>query len=100
MIMQPDFITDEMVSQAKKTAEKKKPARLNEVRFETYAEGACAQIMHIGPFSEEKPNVDKIHKFIADQGKKLRGKHHEIYLSDIRKANPANWKTVIRQGWE
>lgn len=100
MIMQPELITAEMVEEARKAAEKKKPARLDEVRFEPFHEGLCSQIMHIGPFSEEKPAVDKVHKYIDDQGKTKRGKHHEIYLSDIRKANPANWKTVIRQGME
>ncbi|MCE1248065.1 MAG: GyrI-like domain-containing protein [Firmicutes bacterium] len=100
MIMQPELISAEMVEEARKVAEKKKPARLDEVRFESFHEGTAAQIMHIGPFSEEKPAVDKIHKYIEDQGKTKRGKHHEIYLSDIRKANPANWKTVIRQGME
>jgi len=37
-----------------------------------------------------------VHEFIAARGE-LRGKHHEIYLSDARKADPAKWKTVIRQ---
>ena len=38
-----------------------------------------------------------LHRFIDEQDKKPVGKHHEIYLSDIRKAEPAKWKTVIRQ---
>ena len=56
--------------------------------------------MHIGPFSEEKPNIDKLHKFIEQQGGKFDGKkqkHHEIYLSDPRKVNPKRMKTVLRQ---
>jgi hypothetical protein len=53
-------------------------------------------IMHIGPFSEEGPTVEKVHQYIDEQGDR-RGKHHEIYLSDIRKADPAEWRTVIRQ---
>lgn len=100
MIMQPDFVTEEMM---KKTIwdvqKKKKPAAIAKLRFETFAEGKAAQIMHIGPFSEEGPNVAKVHKYIESNGK-LRGKHHEIYLSDIRRADPAKWKTVIRQPFE
>ncbi|GAH92955.1 unnamed protein product [marine sediment metagenome] len=53
--------------------------------------------MHIGPFSEEGPTVEKIHNFIQENTYKLRDKHHEIYLSDIRKGDPKKWKTIIRQ---
>lgn len=38
----------------------------------------------------------KVHVFIAARGS-LRSKHHEIYLSDVTKADPAKWKTIIRQ---
>ncbi len=97
MIMQPEFMTEEMVRKTIRDVEKKKnPVAISKVRFEAYPEGKAAQIMHIGPFSEEGPNVAKVHAFIAEHGA-LSGKHHEIYLSDIRKADPAKWKTVIRQ---
>lgn len=98
MIMQPDFVTKEMVGLAIADVKRKKnlPA-LSSVRFESFSEGACAQIMHIGHFSEEGPTIEKVHQFIGSCGCKRIGKHHEIYLSDIRKANPAKWKTVVRQ---
>jgi hypothetical protein len=98
MIMQPDFVTREMVDTAiEEVRRKKKLTTLGEVRFVPLIEGTCAQIMHIGPFSEEGPTIERLHKFIADAGRALTGKHHEIYLSDIRKAAPEKWKTVIRQ---
>lgn len=98
MIMQPDFVTKEMVERAIAEVRKKKnPAGLPGVRFEAYAEGKAAQILHVGPFSEEGPTIAKVHDFIARSGRALTGKHHEIYLSDIRKTAPAKWKTVIRQ---
>ena len=75
---------------------KKNPSALSRVRFESLSEGRCAQIMHLGPFSEEGPTIEKVHRFIASVGQQT-GKHHEIYLSDIRKAEPAKWKTIIRQ---
>ena len=97
MIMQPKFITSEMVEKAIQEATKKKnPAAISKLRFEAYAEGKSAQIMYIGPFSDEGPTVEKVHQFIDAIGER-RGKHHEIYLTDIRKADPARWKTVIRQ---
>ncbi len=98
MIMQPELVTGEMVEEAIKTvARKKNPASLPLVRFESYAEGRAAQIMHLGPFSEEGPTVEKVHSYIEDSGGRKNGKHHEIYLSDIRRADPMNWKTIIRQ---
>lgn len=97
MIMQPDFVTEEMVYDAITDVRKKKnPAAISRVRFEALSEGKCAQILHVGPFSEEGPTIEQVHKFIDSRGRRT-GKHHEIYLSDIRKADPAKWKTVIRQ---
>jgi hypothetical protein len=66
------------------------------LRLETFAEGPCAQVLHIGPFTEEGPTIERLHVFI-DERTGRRGKHHEIYLSDIRRAAPAKWKTIIRQ---
>ncbi|MCG8343455.1 MAG: GyrI-like domain-containing protein [Chlorobiales bacterium] len=98
MIMQPEFISQAMVEDAiEKVRTKKNPVSLPKLRFESFEEGEAAQIMHIGPFSEEGPTIEKVHAFIEESGKERRGKHHEIYLSDIRRADPAKWKTVIRQ---
>ncbi len=98
MIMQPELVTKEMVQNAiGQVSEKKNPVSLPLVRFELFEEGKVAQIMHIGPFSEEGPTVEKVHSFIKENGSQRRGKHHEIYLSDIRRAAPEKWKTIIRQ---
>lgn len=98
MIMQPEYATRELFHEAVEQVKRKKnlPA-LPEVRFEAFSEGKAAQIMHIGPFSEEGPTVEKVHNIIKESGFNLAGKHHEIYLSDIRKAAPEKWKTIIRQ---
>lgn len=98
MIMQPKFISEEMVEGAiAEVKESKNLVALPKVRFETLSEGNAAQVMHIGPFTEEGLNIERIHRFIDSCGYKRVGKHHEIYLSDIRKTAPKNWKTVIRQ---
>lgn len=97
MIMQPDFVTKELVDSATAAVMKKKRlAAISRVRFESMSEGLCAQILHVGPFSAEGPTIEKLHAFIDARGRR-RGKHHEIYLSDIRKAAPERWRTVIRQ---
>ena len=98
MIMQPDLVTSELVMETLAALVKKKdPDALGRLRFESLAEGLSAQIMHLGPFSEEAPTIAKLHRFIGDSGYRLSGKHHEIYLSDIRKAAPQKWRTIIRQ---
>ena len=66
------------------------------MRFESFKEGTVAQIMHIGPFSEEGPTIEKVHSFIKEGGHKLSGQHHEVYLSDIRRAVPEKWRTIVR----
>jgi hypothetical protein len=98
MIMQPVVVTRDILDRAIAEVKKKKnPPAISKLRVEAFAEGRCVQILHVGPFSEEGPTVERIHQFIQSRGCARSGKHHEIYLSDIRKADPAKWKTVIRQ---
>lgn len=97
MTMQPPFVTDEGLATAISEVRKKKslPA-IDRVRISAFTEGLCAQVLHVGPFTEEGPTIVRLHAFIdARTGK--AGKHHEIYLSDIRRAEPSKWKTIIRQ---
>ncbi len=97
MIMQPDFLPEELILEVIDQVSRMKdlPA-LDKIRFEKFREGRAAQILHVGPFSEEGPTIEKVHEFIAGQSERA-GKHHEIYLSDIRRAAPSRWKTIIRQ---
>jgi hypothetical protein len=68
MILQPDFITKSMIEQAMEDVEEKKnPAALSKMRFESLEEGPSAQIMHIGPYSEEGPTVAALHEFIENK---------------------------------
>jgi hypothetical protein len=98
MMMQPSFITISDFNKAKKNAKKKKDNPfIDKVRFESFTEGKSAQIMHIGPYSAEGPNIQGIHHKITEIGGKLSGKHHEIYLSDPRRVTPDKMKTVLRQ---
>lgn len=98
MIMQPSYITKALVGEAiEQVRTKKKLTSVDKLRFEAFTEGPCAQTMHIGPFSEEGPTVERVHRFIESNGNQLAGKHHEIYLSDFRRTKPENLKTIIRQ---
>lgn len=98
MIMQPESVTTEIVEDAKiQVVEKKNPPSISQLRFDSYHEGLSVQIMHIGPYSEESPTIERLHVCAEEEGYKLRGKHHEIYLSDPRRTAPDKLKTVIRQ---
>ena len=99
MIMQPEWVTQEMfenaLDQVKKT---KNPTALSKLRLERYHEGLAVQIMHIGSYDNEGPTLGRMHhEFIPGHGYEMNGKHHEIYLSDPRKVAPEKLKTVLRQ---
>lgn len=96
----PDFVTRADFEWAVAEATRKKKMDFSKVGFMTYDEGLCVQCMHIGPYDNEPATVELMHEFAQQQGfvpditdKRL---HHEIYLSDARKADPAKLKTVIR----
>jgi len=101
MIRQPDFVDEAVFEAAKETfSRKKKNPDLSKVRFVTWQEGLCVQIMHIGPYEDEPASVAKIDAYIRenalydDIGETRR--HHEIYLGDPRKTAPEKRKTIIR----
>jgi hypothetical protein len=98
MIMQPDHITVEMFQNAREEVRKKRgeSAALSAARFDRFHEGLSVQIMHIGPYSEEPTTIEKMNVFAGENGYRLRGKHHEIYIGDPRRAKPENLKTVLR----
>jgi hypothetical protein len=101
MIVQPEYVTEGLFEEARQsTAKKKDLPALASMRFEVFREGRAAQIMHVGPFAEEGLNIEKIHRFIEEQGHQRRGKHHEIYLGDPRRTAPERLKTVLRQPFE
>lgn len=99
MIRQPDFITKNLIDGAVEELKTKKDLpSLSKLRFENFKEGPAVQIMHLGPYGEaEAQAVQKLHNSIEENGHSLRGKHHEIYISDMRRTKPEKLKTVIRQ---
>ncbi len=100
VIRLPDFVTKAEFEWAKEEATKKKKTDFSKAEFFTYDEGLCVQCMHIGPYDDEPSTVEKMHRFIEEQGYALditdKRLHHEIYLSDVRKVSPEKLKTVIR----
>lgn len=97
MILQPDFVSTADVGRARIAVAARRKIDASELRLETAEEGPCAQTLHLGPFVEEGPVIAALHAWIANQGHSLAGKHHEIYLSDIRRVPSSRWKTILRQ---
>ena len=98
LMLQPSFITAEMYQEAVHQLMQKRPSPAVEcLRFERFEEGLCVQTMHIGPYADEPITIQKMQDFMQAKGYSRRGKHHEIYLGDPRRASPDKLKTVLRQ---
>lgn len=99
MLMTPEWIDLSMLQVAvDRVGAKAPPERLGDVRIEALSEGRCVQTLHIGPFDDEAPVLARMHhEFIPDQGLRMNGRHHEIYLSDFRRTAPQNLRTILRQ---
>lgn len=100
MIRLPDFVDKKAFEWAVEKASRKKQEDFSSVEFFTWQEGLCVQCMHIGPYDMEPETVEKMERFIAEQGYlpdfSDNRYHHEIYLGDPRRAAPGKLKTVLR----
>ena len=100
VIRLPEFVTEKDFAWAVETAAKKKKRDCSAAEFLTVEEGLCVQIMHLGPYDDEPATVALMDRYLQENGYRNdlsdTRLHHEIYLSDARKVEPAKWKTVIR----
>ena len=101
MIRQPEFVTQDVFESTKQALNKKKPwIDLSLARLESFTEGLCAQITHIGCYDDEPTTISVLERFIIENSYvndvSENRNHHEIYLSDPRKTVPEKLKTVIR----
>jgi hypothetical protein len=97
LMMQPDPVTEDLVVEVREevAARKRLPA-LDRVYVGAFEEGPAAQILHVGPWGEERPTLERLYGFIREEGFIPTGKHHEIYLSDPARVAQAKMKTIIR----
>lgn len=96
----PDFVTQADFDWAVETASKKKKLDCSAAEMLSVDEGLCVQALHVGPYDDEPATVALMDAYLAENGYEndmANGRlHHEIYLSDARKIEPAKLKTVIR----
>jgi hypothetical protein len=102
MILQPDIVTrdifdDGLAEVRRKRGDSEAPSK---ARLESFEEGLCAQMMHIGPYATEPATVERMKAFAAENGYRdcvgIGGKHHEIYFGDPRRAQPEKLRTILR----
>jgi hypothetical protein len=94
----PDAATDSEISSALEAARVKlEEPHASNLRVETFDEGRVAQVMHVGPYAEERTTIERLHAAIAAAGLTMGGRHHELYLGDPRRSAPENLRTILRQ---
>jgi hypothetical protein len=98
MVLQPEAITAELFAEAIQKLCRKKPSpAIARLRLERFQEGLCIQTMHIGPYASEPETVARMHAFAEENGYRQEvRKHHEIYLGNPLRADPAKLKTILR----
>lgn len=97
MIRTPDFIADaDLSAAADKVLAKGKCPEVVDVHRLELDEGRCVQMLHVGPYEEEPETVAVMRIFAEEQGLTFAGRHHEIYLSDPRRVEPARLRTILR----
>lgn len=98
MIRQPDFLTEALFERfLSQTKKKKDNPLLDNVQFESITDGLSCQMMHIGSYDDEAKTFEEMEAFCEENGYERASKlHREIYISDFRRTEPSNLKTVLR----
>ncbi|MFC8681283.1 GyrI-like domain-containing protein [Microbacterium ureisolvens] len=99
MSLVPEWLDEEHVERARsEAAAKGGPAAIERLRLSELVEGLSVQTLHLGPYDDEAPVLHEMHRgFIPEQGLRMRGLHHEIYLADPRRTAPEKLRTILRQ---
>ena len=98
LIRLPVPVTPDMIAAARAKAAQKIGDRAPEVWIEDLTEGRCLQCLHIGSYADEAPVLARLHdEIMLELGLTFGQPHHEIYLSDPRRTDPENLRTILRQ---
>ena len=72
------------------------PSEASRLRLGMLDERRVAQVLHVGPYSAERPTIERLHAAIDGAGLRPRGAHHEIYLGDPTRSAPERLRTMLR----
>jgi hypothetical protein len=104
MVAQPAAITPELVVAVRDS----EPIRgepltdaerlaMRRVRLGSLREGMCAQTAYAGHAERSATVLDRLLRHIRSMGFEAHGPHHEIYVADLRHADAASLRTIVRQ---
>ncbi len=97
MIAQPPFITEEIFTKVAERCRFTKGISVKDAYLEQIEEGLCVTMLHIGPYAAENRSFEKMDRFcLENKVRRVDTTHREIYLSDPRKTEPEQLKTVLR----
>ena len=65
-------------------------------RIEELREGRCIQALHVGPLAGVPGAVDRLRRAAADQDLVVRGRLHQVWLSDPERTPAERRRTVLR----
>jgi hypothetical protein len=65
-------------------------------RIEELREGRCIQALHLGPLAGVPGTVDRLRRAAADQDLAIRGRLHQVWLSDLERTPAEKRRTILR----
>ncbi|MDD1669342.1 MAG: GyrI-like domain-containing protein [Methanomicrobiales archaeon] len=97
MVVQPNYVTSALAREALSNMEREKflPS-ISKVRYGVFTEGLSFQTLHNGPRADKWTTINRLRAFIEKKGFEVRGRHHEIYISDPRTLSEEKMKMIIR----
>jgi hypothetical protein len=101
LIHVPPFVNNRDLARAKQTIEEEREKKKSlpdagKVLLTTLKEGECVQMLHVGPYDQERESIRRMKEFVEAEARVFHGKHHEIYLSDPRRVAPERLRTILR----
>jgi hypothetical protein len=97
MMVQPQYVTSPLVKEVLRSMDMSTELHgISKVRYGVFTEGLSAQILHNGPKVKTGKTISRLEAFMEKRGYRMRGRRHEIYLSDPRTMNPEQMKTIVR----
>ncbi|MDD1671242.1 MAG: GyrI-like domain-containing protein [Methanomicrobiales archaeon] len=97
MVVQPEYVTSALAREVLGAMDRSKVLPgISKVRFGIFAEGLSVQTLHNGARADKWTTLARLKAFIEKKGYQVRGRHHEIYISDPRSISPDKMKMIIR----